>query len=325
MLKSVLIMNEFTLIDHYFKSIPCKRNDVLFGIGDDAACLQIPDGMHLLVSTDTLVSGIHFLPQWDPYDIACKAVMVNISDMAAMGVQPCWVTLALTLPELNQSWLDSFARGIKDSLGLYNVDLIGGDTTKGPLSITLTIMGLTPQGQAIRRCGAQAGDVIMVSGQLGAAGLAVKLLDGHKKVKAKDKIELMNKLLHPKPRVDLCHMLRKYATSAIDISDGLSSDLNHICVASGVGANLFEEAIPMHPLLNQYCPEQALDLALSGGDDYELCFTVSIQQLDSFNWELKKENLVCFPIGVIEEKPGLRIQSVASPSKELQPRGYSHF
>ncbi|HAU3862590.1 TPA: thiamine-phosphate kinase [Legionella pneumophila] len=325
MLKSVLIMNEFTLIDHYFKSIPIKRNDVLYGIGDDAACLQIPERMHFLVSTDTLVSGIHFLPQWDPYDIACKAVMVNISDMAAMGAQPCWVTLALTLPELNQSWLDPFARGIKDSLSLYNVDLIGGDTTKGPLSITLTIMGLTPQGQSIRRCGAQAGDVIMVSGQLGAAGLAVKLLDGHKKVNAKDKIELMNKLLHPKPRVDLCYLLRKYATSAIDISDGLSSDLNHICVASGVGANLFEEAIPMHPLLNQYCPEQALDLALSGGDDYELCFTVSAQQLDSFNRELKKENLVCFPIGVIEEKPGLRIQSAGSPSKELQPGGYSHF
>lgn len=318
-------MNEFTLIDHYFKSIPLKRNDVLFGIGDDAACLQIPEGMHLLISTDTLVSGIHFLPQWDPYDIAYKAVMVNISDMAAMAAQPCWVTLALTLPKLNQSWLDSFARGIKDSLSLFNVDLIGGDTTKGPLLITLTIMGLTPQGQSIRRCGAKAGDVIMVSGQLGAAGLAIKLLDKYKKVNAKDKIELMNKLLHPKPRVDLCYLLRKYATAAIDISDGLSSDLNHICMASGVGANLFEEAIPMHPLLNQYCPEQALDLALSGGDDYELCFTVSTQQLDSFNRELQKENLICFPIGVIEEKPGLRIQSAGSPSKELQPGGYSHF
>lgn len=317
-------MNEFSLIEHYFKSIPPKRNDVLLGIGDDAACLQIPEGMNLLVSTDTLVSGVHFLPQWNPYDIAYKAVMVNISDMAAMGAQPCWITLALTLSELNQSWLDSFAKGIKDSLGLFNVDLIGGDTTKGPLSMTLTIMGITPQGQSIRRCGAMAGDVILVSGQLGAAGLAVKLLDDQK-VNSKDKMELMDKLLHPKPRIDLCPLLRKYATAAIDISDGLSADLNHICVASGVGASLFKEAIPVHPLLNKYCPEQAIDLALSGGDDYELCFTVSAQQLDSFNRELQKENLVCFPIGVIEEKPGLRIQSSGSQSEKLRPRGYSHF
>ncbi|KGP63427.1 thiamine monophosphate kinase [Legionella norrlandica] len=317
-------MNEFTLIDHYFKSIPLKRSDVLLGIGDDAACLQIPAGMDLLVSTDTLVSGIHFLPQWKPYDIAYKAVMANISDIAAMGAQPCWATLALTLSGLDQVWLDSFAQGIKDSLNLFNVDLIGGDTTKGPLAITLTIMGTAPHGQSIRRCGAKAGDAIMVSGQLGAAGLAVKFLD-NQKINSKDKMELMDKLLHPQPRVDFMSLLRKYSTAAIDISDGLSADLNHICVASKVGAILFKEKIPVHPLLNKYCSEEAIDLALSGGDDYELCFTVPSQRLDVFRQELQKENLACFLVGMIEEKPGLRIQSANNLSEELQPRGYSHF
>ena len=223
----------------------------MFGIGDDAACLQIPAGTNLLVSTDTFVSGVHFLPEWYAYDIAFKSVMVNISDMAAMAAQPCWLTLALTLPELNQVWLESFVQGLKDSLNEFNIDLIGGDTTHGPLSITLTIMGLTPEGQALRRCGAKPGDIILVSGELGAAALAVKLLT-KAAVPEEDKAELMAKLLHPKPRVDLIDFLRAFATSAIDISDGLSADLNHICVASGVGACLTKMAIPVYALLNKY-------------------------------------------------------------------------
>lgn len=317
-------MNEFSLIDQFFKPFAIKRNDVLFGIGDDAAGLQIPEGKNLLVSTDTLVSGIHFLPEWDPYDIACKAVMVNISDMAAMAADPCWVTLALTLPELNQDWLESFARGLNDSLNEFNVDLIGGDTTHGPLSITLTILGLTPQGQALRRSGAKPGDIILVSGQLGAAALAVKLLS-HQNIPAKDTAELMDKLLHPKPRVDLITLLRSYASSAIDISDGLSADLNHICVASGVGACLTKEAIPVHALLNKHLGGKAVDLALTGGDDYELCFTVPAQKLDSLMNELSGANLACYPIGVIEETQGLRIRSVNNTCEALKPSGYSHF
>jgi thiamine-monophosphate kinase len=317
-------MNEFSLINQYFKSIPVKRADVLLGIGDDAACLEIPNGMNLLVSTDTLVSGVHFLPQWNAYDIACRAVMVNVSDMAAMGAQPCWVTQALTLPFFDKNWLDSFSQGLNDSLNQYNIDLIGGDTTHGPLSITFTVMGLAPSGQSIQRSGAKPGDVIVVSGQLGAAALAIKLLD-EENLPAADREELMSYLLHPKPRVDFIQLLRLYAHAAIDISDGLSADLNHICVASGVGACLTREAIPVHPLLTKYLGNQAVDLALRGGDDYELCFTVSAQHLNSLMAEVNQIGLLCYPIGLIEERPGLRIKTSDSVCEELTPSGYLHF
>jgi len=317
-------MNEFSLIDQFFKSISLKRGDVVLGIGDDAASVTIPSGMNLLVSTDTLVSGVHFLPEWDAYDIAYKAAMVNVSDMAAMAAQPCWVTLALTLPELNEQWLASFSRGLKDSLNQFNIDLIGGDTTRGPLSITLTILGLAPFGQEIRRSGAKPGDIILVSKELGAAALAVKFLD-KQNISLPDKAKLMDKLLHPQPRVDLTNFLRLNATAAIDISDGLSADLNHICVASGVGACLNLKAIPVHPLLNKYCGDKAVDLALTGGDDYELCFTVPATRLDALMSELRKADLLCYPIGVIEAKPGLRMKTADNQYAELIPSGYSHF
>ncbi|KTD47567.1 thiamine-phosphate kinase [Legionella quateirensis] len=317
-------MNEFSLIDYYFKSFPVRHKEVMYGIGDDAACLHLPQGFDLLVSTDTLVSGVHFLPEWDPYDIACKAVMVNVSDMAAMAAEPGYVTLALTLPELQQPWLEGFSKGLRDSLDRFNIDLIGGDTTHGPLSITLTIMGLAPHKKSIRRSGAKSGDVILVSGLLGAAALAVKSLDDQN-IPANEKAELMHQLLHPNPRVDLITLLRQYATSAIDISDGLSADLNHLCIASGVGACLNERDIPVHPLVSKYLREQAVDLALMGGDDYELCFTVNASHLEQLKHELNVLNLECYPIGVIEELPGLRIKTSNDQLEELKPVGYSHF
>jgi thiamine-monophosphate kinase len=316
-------MNEFSLIEHYFKPLGLKRDDVLLGIGDDAACVHIPNNMNLLVSTDTLVAGVHFLSEWDAYDIAYRSVMVNLSDLAAMAAQPCWATLALTLPEINSKWLKSFAQGLGDSLKEFNTSLIGGDTTQGPLSITLTVFGQAPQGQEILRRGAKAGDVVFVSGPLGAAALAIKLLNT-KKLRLEDRTELMEKLIHPKPRLDLRDLLRFYATAAIDISDGLSADLNHICVASGVGACLDEENIPVHPLLCRYEQKKAVDLALTGGDDYELCFTVPEQKVASLMAELNNLGLTCYPVGIIEAKPGLRIRSKNECNK-LIPRGYSHF
>ncbi|KTD70411.1 MULTISPECIES: thiamine-phosphate kinase [Legionella] len=316
-------MDEFSLVENFFKPLDLKRDDVLLGIGDDAACVRIPQGMNMLVSTDTLVSDVHFLPQWDAYDIACRAVMVNVSDMAAMAAEPRWLTLALTLPKLDEQWLTSFARGLKDSLSRYNLTLIGGDTTQGPLSITLTILGTAPDGHAVLRSGARAGDIIVLSGKLGAAALAVKFLE-NPDLPPHEHAELMNKLLHPKPRIDLIGFLRNYATAAIDISDGLSADLNHICVASGVGACLNEDAIPIHALVNQYWAD-AVDLALTGGDDYELCFTVAEYRFASLMNEFKKANLLCYPIGVIEETPGLRIKDANNQYHKLTPAGYSHF
>lgn len=300
------------------------RDDVLLGIGDDAACLHVPNGMNLLVSTDTLVSKVHFLPEWGAYDIACRAVMVNVSDLAAMAAQPCWATLALTIPEMDAQWLQAFAKGLSDSLKQFNMSLIGGDTTKGPLSITLTVFGQAPYGQELRRGGAKPGDVIMVSGQLGAAALAVKFFDV-KDIAAEDKAELMRQLIHPQPRVDLMAFLRSHASAAIDISDGLSADLNHICVASGVGASLNADAIPIHSLVNKYYRDKAVDLALTGGDDYELCFTVPAHRVDALMSALNEASLKCYPIGVIEDTLGLRLKTADNQYKTLVPQGYSHF
>lgn len=310
-------MNEFSLINTYFNSIRHLRKDVIFGIGDDAACLHVPSDMDLLVSTDTLVDGVHFRPDWDAYAIASRALRVNISDMAAMAAEPCWVSLALTLPTLDEPWLKRFSEGFADTLQKYNIALIGGDTTRGPLSITITIHGLAPKGRAIRRSGAQVGDKIYVSGQLGAAALAVSYLD-NPLIDESSRAILMDKLLFPTPRVDLLHCLRTYASSAIDISDGLSADLNHILEASHVGACIEFDKIPVHPLVSTYQKREAIEFALSGGDDYELCFTASKKH------ELFTE-LGCYCIGTITSELGLHAMTLTANVVEIQPKGYSHF
>lgn len=317
-------MNEFSLIERYFKTPALSREDVVFGIGDDAACLNVPPGHQLLVSTDTLVAEVHFLASWDAYDIAYKAVMVNVSDIAAMAAKPCWLSLALTLPELNKDWLERFSQGLHEALKEFDLALIGGDTTRGPLSMTLTIHGLAPSGKAVRRCGAKPGDKIYVSGELGAAALAVAFLQK----KGLDKFDqqiLMQKLLHPRPRIDLADILQEHASAAIDVSDGLGADLNHICVASKVGACLDVHALPIHPLVEKYQGENAVDFALSGGDDYELCFTVSAVKEQKLLASLAKVGLSCYPIGFIEEKAGLRMKKDSGEIRTLAPRGYSHF
>lgn len=317
-------MNEFSLIDTWFKPIPHHRKEVVFGIGDDAACLRVPPGMDLLVSTDTLVEGVHFLPSWRPYDIAYRAVMVNVSDMAAMGASPCWVSLALTLEAADESWLADFSLGLSRALTQYNIALIGGDTTRGPLSITLTIHGLAPTGRAVRRQGAKPQDKIYLSGALGAAAQAVALLDAQG-IDPADHALLMKALLHPTPRVDLNEALQAYATAAIDISDGLAADLGHICKASQVGALLSLDSIPIHPLVRTYQGEQAVLFAMSGGDDYELCFTVSPLNEASLLEHLAHLGLTGYCIGVIEATPGLRGQTADGPCLLLEEKGYCHF
>lgn len=314
-------MNEFSLIDHYFKSIIPTRDDVVLGIGDDAACLRLPNDMDLLVSTDTLVEGVHFLKSWDAYDIASRALRVNISDIAAMAATPCWVSLALTLPEADEQWLQRFSQGLADTLRQYDLALVGGDTTSGPLSITITIHGFSPRGCAVKRSGARVGDIIMVSGELGAAAHAVSVLNSTMKDEVAYKL-LMDKLLHPKPRVDLIELMREHATAAIDISDGLSADLNHILESSHVGASLFLDKIPIHPLVCQYQQDKALDMALSGGDDYELCFTIPPASLEI----LERNCPDCKCIGIIEAEPGLRARATESAnSVPLTVKGFSHF
>ncbi len=316
-------MNEFSLIDAFFKPLGSARKDVVFGIGDDAACVQVPPGLQLLISTDTLVAGVHFRSDWPPYAIASKAVRANVSDIAAMAAYPCWLSLALTLPEPNTSWLHDFAEGIRDNLQEFSIALIGGDITRGPLSITITIHGLIPEGKALRRSGAKRGDLIYVSGELGAAALAVEL-EVDETIESADKKIVMQKLQFPAPRVDLAHALQTYASAAIDISDGLTADLNHICQASRVGARIFLDAIPIHPLVGKYHPKKAIRLALEGGDDYELCFTVSPENEKALVGLIAKSGLSCYAIGCIEEE-GFYTVSKKGKIMAYNPQGYNHF
>lgn len=325
-MRLILRMNEFDLIKAYFSNVNSSNNNVIFGIGDDAACLRVPEGMDLLVSSDTLVGDVHFKASWDAFDIAQRAIRVNVSDMAAMAATPAWITLAITLPTLNESWLDSFSKGISCALSRYNLSLVGGDTTKGPLSITVTIHGLVPNGRSVRRSGASPGDRIYVSGDIGAAAQAVLFLDNNPcDIPPNDSEILFDKLLLPKPRIDLINALRESASSAIDISDGLAADLNHILKASGVGACIDLVNIPIHPLVHKYQQENAFDFALSGGDDYELCFTIPRQNEKRMLENMVKDKKTVYCIGYIEEQYGLRIRDGFGKVDEVTPRGYSHF
>ena len=273
-------MQEFSLIETYFaeSALDTHHANVILGIGDDAAILDVPPEQHLLVSTDTLVSGVHFFPDVSPADLAYKALAVNLSDMAAMGASPTWVSLALTLPKLPSHWVSEFAASFLQTCEQYGVALVGGDTTSGPLSISVTIHGLVPKGDAIRRSGAQIGDGIYVSGTLGDAAAGLNILALHNQQNGCDPSHqyLIQRLLKPTPRILLAEQLRGVATSCLDLSDGLAGDIKHILKASSVGAQIEINALPCSPELLKYVSEQqAQEYALTGGDDYELCFTVS--------------------------------------------------
>ncbi|MEG0533229.1 MAG: thiamine-phosphate kinase, partial [Citrobacter sp.] len=267
---------EFSLIARYFDRVRSSRLDVETGIGDDCALLNIPEKQTLAISTDTLVAGNHFLPDIDPTDLAWKALAVNLSDLAAMGADPAWLTLALTLPDVDEAWLEAFSDGLFELLNYYGMQLIGGDTTRGPLSMTLGIHGYVPLGRALKRSGAKPGDWIYVTGTPGdsAAGLAI-LQNRLQVANTKDADYLLQRHLRPTPRILQGQALRDLASAAIDISDGLISDLGHIVNASGCGARVNVDALPYSTVFAQHVePEQALRWALSGGEDYELCFTV---------------------------------------------------
>jgi thiamine-monophosphate kinase len=269
-------MKEFELIKHFFTKQAVKRKDVELGIGDDCAVLAPIENQNIVVTTDTLVAGVHFPHQTDAKAIGHKAVAVNLSDIAAMGAKPSWLSLAITLPEIDEAWITSFCEGVFELCDFYNVELIGGDTTQGPLSITITEQGITPQNSYLKRSGAKAGDWLYVTGELGDAALALQHITGKVDIEVQAFNFIRSKLDYPKPRVLAGQMLREYASSAIDLSDGLVADLGHICQASNVGANLVLDALPLSTIMrDNLLNEDAIKLALSGGDDYELLFTVS--------------------------------------------------
>lgn len=267
---------EFSLIARYFDRVKSARFDVETGIGDDCALLNIPEKQTLAISTDTLVSGIHFLPDIDPADLAYKALAVNVSDLAAMGADPAWLTLALTLPSVDESWLKAFSDSLFEQLDYYDMQLIGGDTTKGPLSMTLGIHGYVPVGRALKRSGAKPGDWIYVTGTPGDSAAGLAILQNRLTVSDEtDNAYLVKRHLRPTPRILQGQALRDLASSAIDLSDGLVSDLGHILEASECGARIDLDAFPYSEAMQRHVDgEQAMRWALSGGEDYELCFTV---------------------------------------------------
>lgn len=312
-------MNEFSLIHHYFSQQSLQAEGVVLGIGDDAALLQPPSGHQLAISTDTLVAGRHFPVDTAPHAIGWKSVAVNLSDLAAMGATPQAILLAISLPSADQDWLQQFSQGLFDCCAPAKVQLIGGDTTKSPtLTITVTVLGWVPNGQAICRHGAKVGDLVVVSGQLGEAAYALQHPGS----------DLQHKLDYPQARNKLGVALRGYASSMLDISDGLAQDLGHILKASQVGAVLQLEKLSLSPVLQQLEPPTRFQYALAGGDDYELCFTISPQQLTRFYEQygstLPDEVSQLNVIGEIVAEPGLVLRYDQAPI-ELKNKGYQHF
>lgn len=318
---------EFSLIARYFDRVRSSRLDVDTGIGDDCALLNIPEKQTLAISTDTLVSGIHFLPDIDPADLARKALAVNLSDLAAMGADPAWLTLALTLPSVDEAWLAAFSDSLFEQLNYYDMQLIGGDTTKGPLSMTLGIHGLVPEGRALKRAGAKPGDWIYVTGTPGDSAAGLAILQNRLQVNDKaDADYLIKRHLNPTPRILTGQALRNLAHSAIDLSDGLISDLGHILNASVCGARIDLDLLPLSDAIKRHVePEQALRWALSGGEDYELCFTVPELNRGALEVALGHFSMAYTCIGQITaDVEGLHFQRDGKPVT-LDWKGYDHF
>lgn len=319
-------MGEFDLIKRYF-SRKSLQNDVSLSVGDDCAITSIPSGYQLAITTDTLVESTHFLPSISPADLAYKSVAVNLSDLAAMGATPTWMSLALTLPEIKEAWLAEFSQSLFAILDRYGVSLIGGDTTKGPLSITLTAQGFLPENQGLFRHQAKVGDWIFVSGFLGDSAAGLDLLLQNRKIENESDRYFIQRHLHPTPRVELGLALRSFSCCALDISDGLLADLGHILERSQVGAEIYLENLPLsHHLCTQYEQTQAEKFALTGGEDYELCFTVSEEKREEMEKILRSQGIKVTCIGqILPATSGLNLlkngKKIALPTHI----GFDHF
>ncbi|NOT17192.1 MAG: thiamine-phosphate kinase [Sulfuriferula sp.] len=315
--------SEFNLIQQYFSR---PTPDVVLGVGDDCALLQPNTHTQLAVSTDTLVAGVHFFPDADPDLLGWKSLAVNLSDLAAMGATPRWCTLAISLPEVNEDWLASYAAGLYRCADAYQIRLVGGDTTRGALSLTLTVIGEVPVNQALRRDGAQVGDVIWVSGTLGDAAFALAAMQGRLQLNEVDMAALAQRLHAPTPRVALGIALRQIAHSAVDISDGLLADLGHILQRSQVGACLHYTALPSSEIVADLVAHPDYDrCVLAGGDDYELCFTAPAVQTATILALADTLNIRLTSIGAIVADGGLQCVDADGQLMSFNLAGYDHF
>ncbi|MDE2196549.1 MAG: thiamine-phosphate kinase [Gammaproteobacteria bacterium] len=317
-------MDEFDLIQRFFAMQPLRRPDVSLGIGDDAAVLRVPDGQELVASVDSLVAGVHFIETMDAEAVGHRALAVNLSDLAAMGAEPAWALLALSLPAADEGWLAGFARGFFALAGRYSVALVGGNTVRGPLSITVTVHGFVPRGMAITRAGARPGDHIYVTGESGAAAAGLRCWQ-EQGMRDPDDV-LLRRFLRPEPRVPAGLALRGIASAAIDVSDGFTADLGHILVASGAGANVSLESLPLAAAaVERFGRETALRMALSSGDDYELCFTVPPQRLALFETRRRTLDCAATHIGEINATRKLRCVRQDGSDWAESAAGYKHF
>jgi thiamine-monophosphate kinase len=314
---------EFDLIaKHFTRATP----GAVLGVGDDCALLAPSPGMHLAVSSDMLLEGRHFSPQDSPAGIGHKSLAVNLSDLAAMGATPRWAILSIALPEADDAWLTAFARGFFRMADMHGIELVGGDTTRGALTISITVMGEVPPGQALRRDGAQAGDDVWVSGMLGSAAMALAYRQGRLFMEQIDAAKVLPALYLPTPRVALGIALRGIAHSAIDISDGLLGDLGHILERSHVGATLEFASLPTLPAVQGYLHEAvARDCVLAGGDDYELCFTAPASRRDAVQAAAAATGVAITRIGRITAETGLTVIGSDGRPLSVDKTGYDHF
>lgn len=314
-------MGEFELIRHYFFPIAESGNTpaVLLGPGDDCAIQRIEPGRDLVFSVDALVEGAHFPPHYDPEKLGWRCLAVAASDLAAMGADPVCFTLALTLPDADPDWLHGFAGGLASAAKHFGLALAGGDTTRGPLTLSLQVHGTVPWGQAIRRSGAQVGDYVCVSGTLGDAGAALNYLDSDNP--GTDEQALLVRYHYPEPRLGLGAALRGYASAAVDISDGLVADLGHILEASGVAASIDASKLPVSAALKRLAGGDAVNHAMNAGDDYELCITISPRAWEGLSEDIRARLTI---IGEVKYGEGLAISHHAQ-SPALEAGGYDHF
>ena len=326
-------MAEFDLIELIRARCNVAREDVRLGIGDDAALLVPPRGQLLAISTDSLVGGVHFPDDTRACDIGWKALAVNLSDLAAMGATPAWATLTLTLPRADSRWVSEFADGFASLAAEFKLALVGGDTTQGQLNIGVCVHGFVPQGAALLRSGARVGDAIFVTGTLGDAAAGLRCLDTSSddaqrlfNAPAGTREALLARLNRPTPRVNQGLALRGQASACIDVSDGLVADLGHICNASGVGAQIEVDALPASPaLLRLFDADMRRTLQLSGGDDYELCFTANAQTAPNLLGDIARSGCAATRIGRIVATPGVYLSDGHGQAVPLDRSGWEHF
>ena len=324
-----MAISEFDIISRFFDGRGPQRADVTRGIGDDGAVLRVPPGQELVAVLDTLVKGVHFPDNTPAEAIGYKALAVNLSDLAAMGAEPAWFSLGLTLPGRDMGWLEQFSAGLFGLAGRHGLQLVGGDTTRGPLTVTIQAHGFVPCGGACSRAGAREGDDVYVTGTLGDAGLALMAIAGRYRVAGSGGEYLRDRLERPVPRVALGMALRGLVHAMVDVSDGLLADLGHVLRASGVGARISVERIPlsraMQAARDELGERQCLDLALSAGDDYELCFVAPPSSRGEIMRLAEAHGCSCSRIGVVES--GGRLVCVREDGRVYRTgrRGYDHF